>query len=78
MKSKKDLELELNQVNTSLAVFMESYNQSVPTQFAQATVATLTEFKNTYPLLFKNGNEWSIDKHRKKFMDWQLSQRQLT
>ena len=28
------------------------------------------EFKKTYPTLFKGEDMWSLDRHRKKFMDW--------
>ena len=77
MKSKKDLELEMNKVSTSLAVFMDSYNRTMPESFPRATVAAMKEFQRTYPLLFKNREEWSLDKHRKKFMDWHLSHRDI-
>ncbi|MDP3785060.1 MAG: hypothetical protein Q8R12_03215 [bacterium] len=66
----RNIELELNQTATSLAVFMESYNKSIPVSFPQASVKTLKKFQTTHPVLFKNGDEWSIIKHRKKLMDW--------
>ncbi|OGZ08165.1 MAG: hypothetical protein A3D65_03420 [Candidatus Lloydbacteria bacterium RIFCSPHIGHO2_02_FULL_50_13] len=49
---------------------MESYNKSIPAEFPRASVKSLKRFQAMHPGLFKNGNEWSIDKHRKKLMDW--------
>ena len=77
MKSKKDLELELNKVGTSLLVFMDTYNKTMPDNFPRATPAAMKEFRRNYPLLFKNTEEWSLDRHRKKFMDWHLSHRDI-
>ena len=66
----RNIELELNQTMTSLAVFMEAYNKHIPVGFPQASVKTLKKFQVTHPILFKNGDEWSVIKHRKKLMDW--------
>ncbi|OGF62845.1 hypothetical protein A2662_02995 [Candidatus Giovannonibacteria bacterium RIFCSPHIGHO2_01_FULL_45_33] len=73
MKSKNDRILEQNQNVTTLAVFIESYNKSVPEGFPKASVKSLRKFQVSYPALFKNGDDWSIDKHRKKLMDWLIS-----
>lgn len=69
---KKD-ELKLNQIGTSLLVFMESYNKSIPVGFSRPSVKILKMFQALHPGLFKRGDEWSIDRHRKKLMDWLLS-----
>ena len=69
MKSKSP-ELEQNQAITSLAVFIGNYNGSIPKGFPSATVRALKQFQITHPRLFKKDNEWSIDKHRKRLMDW--------
>ena len=66
----RNLELEQNQATTSLVVFMEDYNKKIPAGFPQASIKTLKKFQITHPILFKNGDEWSIIKHRKKLMDW--------
>lgn len=66
----RNLELEQNQATTSLVVFMEDYNKKLPAGFPQVSVKTLKKFQITHPILFKNGDEWSIIKHRKKLMDW--------
>ena len=73
MKSKSD-EYEQNQANTSLAVFIENYNKSVPEGFPRATAKSLKQFQITHSALFKNPNDWSIEKHRKRLMDWLFSQ----
>ncbi len=71
----KDKQFELNQVCTTLAIFMDSYNKSIPMSFPQASVKALRQFQAASPVLFKNGDEWSIDRHRKKLMDWLSSYR---
>lgn len=67
---KRDIQRELNEAKTTLTVFMESYNKSLPEGFPVSSVKLLQKFKQERPSLFKNGDEWSIDKHRKHFMDW--------
>lgn len=69
MRTSKHNDLEINLLPTPLASFMESYNKSAPRNFPRASVDSLKQFQETHPALFKNG-QWSIDKHRKKFMDW--------
>lgn len=68
-------ELKLNEVKTSLADFMESYNKSIPAGFPRPSVKLLKTFQALHPMLFKHGDEWSIDKHRKRLMDWLVSYR---
>ena len=54
-----------------VAVFIDLYNKSLPTGYPAASAAKLEKFRNAYPQLFKAGaNLWSIDKHRKRVMDW--------
>ncbi|OGZ45767.1 MAG: hypothetical protein A3C84_00635 [Candidatus Ryanbacteria bacterium RIFCSPHIGHO2_02_FULL_48_12] len=71
----RDIQSELNEASTTLAIFMESYNKSIPLNFPQASVKALRQFQTTFPVLFKNGDQWSIDRHRKKLMDWLSSYR---
>ncbi len=66
----RNLELEQNQTATSLAVFMEAYNKNLPIGFPQASVKALKKFQILHPVLFKNGDEWSVIRHRKRLMDW--------
>ena len=66
-------EEETNVAKTSVAVFVDNYNENLPASFPQATVKNMNEFQATYPSLFKSNNDWSITKHRKKVMDWLVS-----
>ena len=72
---KRDIQRELNEAGTTIVVFMESYNKSVPVGFPISSVKLLQKFKQERPTLFKNGDEWSIDRHRNHFMDWLHSHR---
>jgi hypothetical protein len=73
MRSNYYNDLEVNQAIVSLASFMESYNKSAPSHLPAASLKTLKQFQEAYPALFRKEDEWSIDKHRKKFMDWTVS-----
>ena len=66
----KNNPLDINLVKTTLVAFMESYNKSIPSDFPHASVKILKHFQPLPPVLFKNSDEWSVDKHRKKVMDW--------
>lgn len=68
-----DAERELNEALTPISAFAETYNKTLPLGFPRASEKILREFQAAYPLLFKNGGGWSIDKHRKRFMDWHSS-----
>lgn len=74
---RQDDALKLNQIGTSLVVFLESYNRSIPASFPQASVMVLKQFQAMYPVLFKHGDEWSIDRHRKRLMDWLSSHQHI-
>jgi hypothetical protein len=65
-----DLESERSLKERSLTDFLNSYNKNLPFKFPSATEAALLKFKEVYPSLFKGNVSWSLDKHRKKFMDW--------
>ena len=74
MRKSKYNDLIVNQEIISLASFRESYNKSVPVNFPRASIERLKEFQEIYPSFFKKAGAWSIDKHRKRFMDWVSSQ----
>jgi hypothetical protein len=78
MRSSKQKDLELNRKTMPLATFMESYNNSAPASFPRASVEMLKQFQGAYPSLFKSKDAWSIDKHRKHFMDWLYSHQNNT
>jgi hypothetical protein len=68
-----NLDKERSEKSLSLPDFLESYNENLPSEFPRASLPFLKEFKKTYPSLFKDekGEKiWSLDQHRKKFMDW--------
>ena len=75
---RKNEELERNQLMTSVAVFMESYNQTIPLGFPRVSIKALKEFQVAHPMLFKKSDEWSIERHRKRLMDWLISHRELS
>ncbi len=64
---------DVNTIGTSTADFVEYYNRNVPEVFPRATVKAVEKFKETHPTLFKRNGEWTIEKHRKKLMDWLAS-----
>ncbi len=70
MVKEKNNELKLNEIKTSLLTFMESYNKSIPVSFPHASVKILKQFQTLHPILFRQSGEWSIDRHRKRVMDW--------
>jgi hypothetical protein len=65
-----DLDRERSEKKITIKDFLKSYNENLPDVFPSATLPLLNEFRGAYPELFKNGNEWSLDTHRKKVMDW--------
>ena len=77
MKRKND-PFEKNLLNTTSAIFIENYNKSIPQGFPQATGEALSKFQVAYPGLFKKADMWSIDKHRKRLMDWLSGQQRLS
>ena len=66
-------ELDLNLVEMDTKKFKDDYNRSIPDSFPRVTVGILNIFQETYPSLFKRNKLWTIDKHRKKVMDWHAS-----
>ncbi len=70
-------ELEFNQSQITLAVFLVDYNQNIPNGFPQASPRTLKKFQESHPSLFKQKDMWSVAKHRKRLMDWLSSNPEL-
>ena len=67
---------DVNAIATPVADFIRYYNENVPAAFPHATTKILERFKTLHPSLFKGNGEWTIDKHRKKLMDWLASYRE--
>ena len=74
MKGPTSTELEPNLVEETTAVFAQHYNKSIPETFPRVSVRILEQFQTAYPALFKGKREWTVDKHRKKVMDWLATQ----
>lgn len=70
MVKRKDPVLEQNKVMTTVVNFLDAYNKSVPESFPRATLRALRKFQAAHSSLFRNPDQWSIEKHRKKLMDW--------
>lgn len=64
-----DLDRLRCETQCTLADFLKLYNQDLPEAFPRASKALLEEFKETHTSFFKT-DEWSLDVHRKKVMDW--------
>ncbi len=52
------------------AEFMTSYNQNMPEGYPLVSMAILERFKQAHTSLFKSGNTWSLDQHRKRMIEW--------
>jgi hypothetical protein len=65
-----DPDRERSEKKLSIGDFLIFYNENLPANFPRASISFLKEFKKTFPNLFKDEDSWSLDNHRKKFMDW--------
>jgi len=63
-------EKERSERKLSLDGFLVIYNEGLPEQFTPATVSLLQKFQEASPKLFQDGDVWTLDKHRRQFMDW--------
>ena len=66
----RDFDKERSEQTLSIEDFKKRYNEDLPSDFPTASITFLKQFKKTYPALFKDESLWSLDRHRKKFMDW--------
>lgn len=73
-----DLDKERSEKSLSFGDFMKSYNEDLPSQFPRASLVLLKEFRKAHLTLFKDGNSWSLDQHRKKVMDWLTSRNRVS
>ncbi len=73
MKRRKNIEQEISKIVVSTSVFLASYNRDIPKGFPEASLENLEQFYKAHPLLFKDGRKWSMDRHRKRVMDWLAS-----
>lgn len=77
MKANYKKEQEVNFAGMTLADFLHYYNQSTPLAMPRATKEALIEFKATHAPLFDEAGLWTIDKHRRRLMDWLPSYREV-
>ena len=70
---KYGVELQESRLEIPLVDFLESFNKNMPADFPRASVVLLKKFKEAHATLFKNGDLWSLERHRKRLIDW-LSQ----
>jgi hypothetical protein len=64
-----------NEEKNSLNNFIEDYNQLFNVPNTKANTEVCQKYKSEHPNEFKN-YDWSIQKHRKRFMDW-MSRQQM-
>ncbi|MDP2705137.1 MAG: hypothetical protein U1D31_03320 [Patescibacteria group bacterium] len=67
---KREKELKPSEMQISLSAFLEFYNKNMPEGYPRASVELLKKFQSAHSMLFKHGNLWSLDQHRKKLIDW--------
>ncbi len=65
-----DPEKERSERKLTLNAFLETYNEGLPEQFPLASISLLKKFQLASPKLFQDSDAWTLDKHRKQFMDW--------
>lgn len=70
MKNNYKQEQEVNFAVMTLDDFIDYYNQNIPASFPRATKEALQEFQATHATLFDDSKLWTIDKHRRRLMDW--------
>ncbi|MEK7514511.1 MAG: hypothetical protein AAB587_01700 [Patescibacteria group bacterium] len=63
-------EVKVSEILIPLSDFLKSYNTNIPESFPRASVPLLKKFQAAHATLFKNNNLWSLDRHRKKLIDW--------
>ena len=70
----RDLDRERCEKVLTMKEFMVSYNEGLPEHYPVATQSVLRIFTKVHPHFFKREDEWSLDQHRKRVMDWLPSQ----
>ncbi len=66
-----DLDRERSEKTLTAKEFVACYNDGLPTGYPPVTVRLVKLFSAAHPHLFKKGDDdWSLDQHRKRVMDW--------
>ncbi len=63
-------ELKTSELQVTMTAFLAAYNQNMPASFPRASLGLLEKFKVAHETLFAHGDSWSLERHRKKLMDW--------
>ncbi len=50
--------------------FLRNYNSNMPQGYPHVSIAILEKFKAEHSSLFKDNHLWSLDRHRKRMIDW--------
>lgn len=70
-KKVKNTDPDPSTIKTTISDFIQYYNQNLPKTFPKASFESLEKFRATHAGLFDGSSEeWTIEKHRKKVMDW--------
>lgn len=67
---KYEKEIKSHEIQIPISEFLASFNKNMPAGFPKVSEAQLKKFKEQHLAFFKNGDFWSLDKHRKKIIDW--------
>lgn len=67
---KSEKALPVSEMQIPLLDFLKSYNENMPEGFPLASVALLKKFRDAHSMLFRHGDLWSLEQHRKKLIDW--------
>jgi hypothetical protein len=62
--------LQPYEMQISLKEFLAAYNKNAPADFPKVSEEQLKRFKSEHASFFKDGVHWSLDRHRKRVMDW--------
>jgi hypothetical protein len=70
VKNNYKKEQEVNFVGMTLGEFIDYYNENTPAAMPRATKNALKEFQTSHANIFDESGLWTIDKHRRRVMDW--------
>ncbi|MDO8565510.1 MAG: hypothetical protein Q7R67_02745 [bacterium] len=60
----------LNELPLTISEFLKSYNENMPMEHPQVSLAQLHKFKEAHQSMFKTDGIWSLDQHRKRLIEW--------
>jgi hypothetical protein len=60
----------INEALITISEFVVAYNKTIPAEWPKANKELMQKFREANPSIFRHGELWSIDLHRKKIIDW--------